>query len=61
MSKNFRNSLKSDYQYVGFKKELIGLHIENKLDQADDFSKNHDKRLSHDEVFNSIRLKLNNI
>lgn len=61
MNKNFRELIEKELQNPEFKKELDDLEVENKLDYADDFAKNHNERLIHDEVFYNIRLRISKI
>lgn len=48
-------------QNIEFKKEWDDLEVESKLDYADNFVKNHDKRLTHDEVFSNVRSRISKI
>lgn len=61
MSNKFIESLEKELQNPDLKKEWDDLEVENKLDYADDFAKNHNERLSHDEVFKNARSRINKV
>ena len=37
------------------------MDIESKLNHADDFAINNDERLTHDEIFNNVRLRISEV
>lgn len=61
MNKNFRKSLEKELENPEFKKEWDDLDIGSKLDYANHFAKNHDERLTHDEVFNNVRSRISKV